>query len=259
MRKAASKAMHNYRYLCAKIKQMFDPNGILIYRPIHVLLIMFKQYIEELKGFDRETLIVIAYSTFILLFGIYFRRVITILPREMFLNRLMVLGILYMVSPFILMPFFRRRPVDYGFAFGNARKWSVEILVFYLLMLVVLVIAFRLTNLKNIYPLYKKSAHGVHLFLIYQAVQFSHMFAWEFFFRGFMLFSLEKKVGKIAVLIQMIPFAIMHYRKPELEAYGSIIAGIFLGIVALRGRSFLPCAILHFTVALSADILGILM
>src|SRR4030042_2621780 len=213
---------------------------------------MFKQYLEKLKGFDRETLAIIAYSTFILLFGVYFRRSITIIPKEMFLNRLIVLGILYIVSPFILMPFFRRRPVDYGFSFGNVKKWSVEILVFYLIMLVVLVIAFKLTNLKNVYPLYKKSAYGIQFFLIYQAVQLFHMLAWEFFFRGFMLFSLEKKIGKIAILIQMIPFAIMHFRKPELEAYGSILAGIFLGIIALRGRSFLPCAILHFTVALSA-------
>ena len=74
-----------------------------------------------------------------------------------------------------------------------------------------------------------------------------------------MLFGLEKKLGRVSVLIQAIPFAIMHYRKPQLEAYGSIFAGIFLGIIGLRARSFLPCAILHFLVALTADVIGILL
>jgi membrane protease YdiL (CAAX protease family) len=83
------------------------------------------------------------------------------------------------------------------------------------------------------------------------------MFSWEFFFRGFMLFGLAKKMdNRLAILIQTIPFALMHYRKPPLEAYGSIFAGIFLGIIAIRARSFLPSAILHFLVALSADIIG---
>lgn len=94
---------------------------------------------------------------------------------------------------------------------------------------------------------------------MYQAVQLFHMFTWEFFFRGYMLFGLEKKLGRASILVQAIPFAIMHYRKPPLEAYGSIFAGIFLGIIALRARSFLPCALLHFGVALTADIIGILM
>jgi len=152
---------------------------------------------------------------------------------------------------------FKHKPKDFGISLGHIKKWLKEVLFFYLLMVVILVLAFKFTNLKNVYPLYRKAAQGWNYFLVYQLIQLFHMFTWEFFFRGFMLFGLEKKFGRASILIQTIPFAIMHYRKPQLEAYGSIFAGIFLGIIGLRARSFLPCAILHFLVALTADILGI--
>jgi membrane protease YdiL (CAAX protease family) len=74
-----------------------------------------------------------------------------------------------------------------------------------------------------------------------------------------MLFGLSKKLNKTtAILIQTIPFALLHYRKPVIEAYGSIFAGVFQGIIGVRGKSFLPCAILHYMVALAADIMGMI-
>lgn len=218
---------------------------------------MIKEYIKEIKQFDLETVIIIIYSTFILLFGIYLRRGQFIFPRPVYLNRLIILGIIYGLSPFLLFFIFKHKPKDFGISLGHIKKWLKEVLFFYLLMVVILVLAFKFTNLKNVYPLYRKAAQGWNYFLVYQLIQLFHMFTWEFFFRGFMLFGLEKKFGRASILIQTIPFAIMHYRKHQLEAYGSIFAGIFLGIIGLRARSFLPCAILHFLVALTADVLGI--
>lgn len=220
---------------------------------------MIKEYIKEIKQFDLETVIIIIYSTFILLFGIYLRRGQFIFPRPVYLNRLIILGIIYGLSPFLLFFIFKHKPKDFGISLGHIRKWLKEVLFFYLLMVVILILAFKFTNLKNVYPLYREAAQGWNYFLVYQLIQLFHMFTWEFFFRGFMLFGLEKKFGRASILIQTIPFAIMHYRKPQLEAYGSIFAGIFLGIIGLRAGSFLPCAILHFLVALTADILGIML
>jgi len=220
---------------------------------------MIREYIKEIKKFDVETAVIICYSTFILLLSIYFRGLHFIFPGQRFLNRLVVSGIIYGVSPFLIYFVFKKKPKDFGINFGDYKKWSKEIIVFYLIMVIILLIAFKYTNLKNIYPLSRRAAQGFNHFLTYQLVQLFYMSMWEFFFRGFMLFGLEKKFGKASILIQTIPFAIMHYRKPQLEAYGSIFAGIFLGIIGLRARSFLPCALLHFSVALTADIIGIVL
>lgn len=220
---------------------------------------MIKAFWVEIRKFDLETALIIAYSTFVLLFSLYFGRTRIFMPGEPFLEKLLVMGILYGFSPLLLMLVFRRKPTDYGIGPGAPRVWLKDIGFLFIIMLVVLVVSFKFTGFKSFYPLYKKAGHHLDQFLIYEAIQLFHMFAWEFFFRGFMLFGLSKKMDpRLAILVQTIPFAMMHFRKPPLEAYGSIFAGVFQGVVAVRGRSFLPCAILHFMVAFTADVLGIL-
>ena len=83
------------------------------------------------------------------------------------------------------------------------------------------------------------------------------MFSWEFFFRGFMLFGLEKRFGNYSLLIQTIPFAALHNRKPIAEAMGSIVAGLLLGVVALETRSFIYGAATHWFVAMTMDFLAL--
>ena len=84
------------------------------------------------------------------------------------------------------------------------------------------------------------------------------MFAWEFVWRGFLLFGLEEKFGYYAVLIQMIPFVILHNGKPYMETFGAIIGGIALGILAFRTRSFLYCVIVHIGVMFTIDLFSVL-
>jgi len=218
-----------------------------------------KDYAKELKNIDREALVIAVYSTTILLFAMFMKRTHFILPRDLFMERLLVVGTLYGISPFVILLAFRRTPRDYGIALGNPKVWLRDVVFFYLIFLVILFIAFRFTNLKNVYPLYRKATQGMGYFFLYQMIQLWYMIGWEFFFRGFMLFGLERSLGRMSVLVQAIAFGLAHFRKPQLEAYGAVIAGVFLGLIALRARSFLPCIILHFLILLTADVLGILL
>jgi len=220
---------------------------------------VFREYLIELKKIDLETVVIITYSCLILLFVYFLRRTHFVLPRDTFLERLIVVGTIYVVTPFVLYFFFRHSPKDFGISLGNPKVWIKDVLVFYAIFLVILVVVFKFTDLKNIYPLYRKSARGLDYFLFFELVQLWYMLGWEFFFRGFMLFGLERTFGRMAVLVQAIPFAVAHFKKPQLEAYGAIFAGIFLGLIGLRARSFLPCFLLHYLILLTADILGILL
>jgi len=218
-----------------------------------------KELISEFKKFDLEIFIIVCYSSFILLFSLYLKRTRIFFPDESFFEKLIVQALIYGISPFILMLIFKNKPADYGIRIGDYRIWIKDLVFIFCIMLIILLFTFKFTNFKSIYPLSFTARKGFNYFFIYQIIQLFYMSSWEFFFRGFMLFGLAKKMdNKLAILIQTIPFALMHYRKPPLEAYGSIFAGIFLGIMAIRGRSFFPCAIIHFLVALSADILGLL-
>ena len=71
------------------------------------------------------------------------------------------------------------------------------------------------------------------------------MFAWEFFFRGWLMGAFGRKYGTDAIWLQMIPFALMHVWKPELEVLSTIVGGVFFGILAWRTRSFIWGWLLH--------------
>ena len=223
------------------------------------MLQVLKDYLDELRKIDLEAAVVIIYSTLVLLFAIFLRRTHLILPRDAFMERLIVVGLIYVAAPFVLYFVFKHEPKDFGISIGNPRQWLKEVLFFYAIFLIVLFIAFKFTNLKNIYPLYRKATQGTSYFFFYQLIQLWYMLGWEFFFRGFMLFGLERTFGRLSVLIQAIPFAIVHFKKPQIEAYGAIFAGIFLGVIGLRARTFLPCVLLHYAILLTADVLGILL
>ena len=54
-----------------------------------------------------------------------------------------------------------------------------------------------------------------------------------------------------------VPYCMIHYGKPYLEACGAIVAGIALGSLAMRTKSIYSGFLVHVTVALSMDLLAI--
>jgi membrane protease YdiL (CAAX protease family) len=108
------------------------------------------------------------------------------------------------------------------------------------------------------YPQLNDMKYSWSIFLIFESGILLYMIAWEFIWRGFMLFGLEEKFGYYAVLIQMIPFLILHNGKPVAETFGAIVAGLALGILALKTRSVLYCIITHAGVMFSIDLVSTL-
>jgi len=72
-----------------------------------------------------------------------------------------------------------------------------------------------------------------------------YFFAWEFHFRGFLLNALERRFGALAIIVQTIPFVMMHFGKPWSETAAAVVAGIALGWWAWRSRSCLGAWLLH--------------
>ncbi len=148
---------------------------------------------------------------------------------------------------------------DYGVTVGKWKSWGKACLVLFALMVPVLLFASRLEAFQRTYPLFRQAAEGWKSFLTVQAYFGGYWFAWEFFFRGFMLFALARRYGApTAIFIQAIPFTLAHLGKPELEVYASFIAGIALGYLDWRGKSIFPSFLLHWMVALSMDLLAVL-
>jgi len=167
------------------------------------------------------------------------------------LNFVLLFGV-----PALVIRFWWRQPLrDYGLALGKPAIWLRYLLVYGLVMVPVVLLASRLPSLQDFYPLYRPARTSAVWFLAAAGGWLVYFFAWEFFFRGFLLNLLAVRYGGLAIVVQTIPFVMMHFPKPAVETFAAIIAGLTLGLMAYRGRSFLGAWALHWFVAISLDLL----
>jgi membrane protease YdiL (CAAX protease family) len=135
---------------------------------------------------------------------------------------------------------FRDRPWDYGLRVG---RWKSAIVVTPACLAAMAVILYGLSKLPDFHSYYHRYAADWPYLVLDTAL---YMFSWEFLFRGYMLFGLERSIGKNAIFVQTIPFVLLHLGNPFLETLACIPGGFIFGYIAYRARSFLPCFVIHF-------------
>lgn len=165
----------------------------------------------------------------------------------------------FFIAPLLIIKFvFREKIRNYGLSFGDYKAGIKITLIFLVVMIPLIWIVSSFSEFSLTYPHLTSAKHSWKIFIIYEIGMVIYMFSWEFIWRGFMLFGLKEKFGYYAVLIQMIPFLILHNGKPAPETFGAIIAGIALGILALRTNSIIYCVLTHMSVMFSIDIISTL-
>lgn len=146
-------------------------------------------------------------------------------------------------------------PAAYGWSRPVAASARIAAAL-YIAMLPVLFWAARLPAFQQYYPIQPQAAQSLAYLAYFELTYGMYMLTWEFFFRGFLTFGLARGFGPWApVILQAVAFGIMHIGKPMPEIIGSFAAGIALGILALKGRSFLHCFVLHWACALTFDLM----
>lgn len=161
---------------------------------------------------------------------------------------------LFILPIFIIKIFLKEKITDYGLKFGDYKIGMSVTILSIIIMLPILWFVSASPEFAAKYPHLQMAKNDWMIFLVYEMGMFAYLFAWEFIWRGFMLFGLEAKFGYYAIFIQMIPFVILHNGKPELETFSAIIGAIILGVVALRTRSFLYGVFIHFAIMLGIDL-----
>lgn len=148
---------------------------------------------------------------------------------------------------------------EYGFRLGRARVWLRDCGVLLAVMLPVVLVASRTPDFHAYYPRFDLARDSLGWWAVSALGWCVYFMSWEWFFRGFMLFGLAPRLGPgVAIMVQMVPFAMAHFSKLEAEAWASVLAGLALGLLAWRGRSFLGPWLLHWLVATSMDLSVIL-
>ena len=174
-------------------------------------------------------------------------------PRQLFVWFGVNVVCLFVVPALLVVVFWKRNLAEFGLQLGNWRWWLKPALMFLAVMIPVIVIASRWPSFQDYYPRYGWARHDLRAFLLSEAGWLAYFFAWEFFYRGFLLFTLAPRLGTLAIFIQMLPFVMTHFPKPEAEAFSAIIAGVALGAMSYYGRSCVGTWLLHWTVAALMD------
>jgi membrane protease YdiL (CAAX protease family) len=121
--------------------------------------------------------------------------------------------------------------------------------VFLAVVLPSMVLVSRQPDFGSYYPFYKASSRSWYDFLSWEAMYFVQFFGLEMFFRGFWLGALRRSFGSGAIFAMAVPYCMIHYGKPFLEANGAIVAGIALGSLSMKTKSIYQGFLVHVTVA----------
>jgi membrane protease YdiL (CAAX protease family) len=175
-------------------------------------------------------------------------------PLFMFATAFILLGLLPLT---LIVSVFREDPRKYGLCIGDWRAgMQTTGLLFPLIAIGLLYPASHTAEMRDFYPFARGAGDSVLNFLLLEVPRGILFYtAWEFFFRGFMLFGLRPYVGDwLAICIQTIPSCLWHIGMPTGELLSSIAGGVLFGIMALRTGSILWPLSLHYLIGIGLDI-----
>jgi membrane protease YdiL (CAAX protease family) len=164
----------------------------------------------------------------------------------------------YLLVPLAIIHFVMRESAT---RYGLRVYFSGRTLAVYALLLLIMIAplywASRQPSFVQRYPLVNDLNGDWGRIWTWEAIRSFRFVCLEFFFRGYLLFGLEKRFGYNAIAVAALPYGVIHYGKPFPEALGAIVAGAVLGLLALRTRSIAGGAILHASVAAAIDLLAL--
>lgn len=197
---------------------------------------------------DPVTIVVLV-STAMLLVVYYHGHDIRFIPEWARRARLNWFGLnfvcLFIVPALITKLVLKRSLADVGLRGGDWREQAKYFALFGGVTIPAILIASRLGDFRGYYGQYIWARTDIPLLTVFMLGWGVYFFAWEFFFRGFLLQMLGERFGVAAIVLQTMPFVMMHFAKPELESIAAIIAGMALGWWAWRTRSFIGAWLLH--------------
>jgi hypothetical protein len=94
--------------------------------------------------------------------------------------------------------------------------------------------------------------------IVYELLYGTDYVAIELFFRGLVLFSLSRFLGRGAIIPMATMYVFIHFGKPLGETISSFFGGIILGVIAYETKSIIGGIIIHVGIAWLMELGGFL-
>ena len=164
----------------------------------------------------------------------------------------------YVVPPVLYLRYVMRRPItEMGFSVVGIIKHFPIYALFAAVVIPLVVLVSGTSHFLSTYPMAREAATHWETLLVWEIVYAVQFVALEFFFRGFMIFGPARVLGAWVIPAMTVPYMMIHFQKPYLETTGAVIAGLSLGMVALKTRSIYAGMVLHITVAWLMEFLAL--
>jgi membrane protease YdiL (CAAX protease family) len=162
------------------------------------------------------------------------------------------------VLPLAIWPLFFKRDslLDFGLRPRGFREHAWIYALCMTLMVPVLLIIKQRPDFGTYYPIYKHAGRSWLDFTVWEIVYVAQFLGLEIFFRGWLIRA-TRVFGVGAIWAMVVPYCMIHYGKPYLEACAAIVAGVVLGSLSMKTRSIYAGFLVHCTVAILMDILAL--
>jgi membrane protease YdiL (CAAX protease family) len=163
--------------------------------------------------------------------------------------------LLFGLIPIVLLVFvFRNNPAAYGFAMKNSLITLITVLVTAIAAILISWITSRSKENLAAYPQIREKEWNIQLLVLSALSWIAYLLAYEFMYRGFLLFSCYLAFGTWpAICINTSLYSITHLVKNRREGIGAFFIGIILCMLVLYIGSLWVAFYIHVVMALSNE------
>jgi hypothetical protein len=160
--------------------------------------------------------------------------------------------------PLALWPLFFRRDnlMEFGLRTRGFREHAWIYALCVTVMVPILLFVRSQPDFGAYYPIYKMAGRSWLDFLAWEGIYLAQFLTLEIFFRGWWIRA-TRVFGVGAIWSMVVPYAMIHYGKPYLEACAAIVAGVVLGSLSMKTKSIYAGFLVHSTVAVLMDVLAL--
>ena len=113
----------------------------------------------------------------------------------------------FALLPLVVILLMRKNPLDFGLRLGSPRIWGFWVIITCIIAGIILYGVSFMPSLQDYYEI------GDFHFFKYFWTSCISLAASEFMFRGYLIFGLKDKLKEGSIIIQMIPFVLLHLGK----------------------------------------------